>query len=89
MVVRCTVPGLITTAPRGAIKVKHQTFTRRPFALQVYATMQKSTGTFVNGRKQILRTVEYLPDQEAKPKAILFFHHGYGEHIGRYERGKA
>jgi len=49
--------------------------------------VHKSAGTFVNGRKQTLRTVEYLPDQQSRPKALLFFHHGYGEHISRYERG--
>ncbi|CAK0782822.1 hypothetical protein CVIRNUC_006017 [Coccomyxa viridis] len=46
--------------------------------------VQAIKGSIVNERKQVLRTVEYLPDQ--KPKAILFFHHGYGEHIGRYEK---
>ena len=47
--------------------------------------VQRIKGSIVNGRKQVLRTVEYLPDQT--PKAILFFHHGYGEHIGRYVKG--
>lgn len=49
--------------------------------------VHKSAGTFVNGRQHTLRTVEYLPDQQSRPKALLFFHHGYGEHISRYERG--
>ena len=59
---------------------------RRP-ALEVRAgsMVQALKGSIVNERKQVLRTVEYLPDQN--PKAILFFHHGYGEHIGRYEKG--
>ena len=34
---------------------------------------------------ETLFTVKYLPDQ--KPKAALCFHHGLGEHIGRYQRG--
>ena len=49
--------------------------------------VHKSAGTFVNGRHQTLGTVEYLPDQQSRPKALLFFHHGYGEHISRYEKG--
>ena len=59
---------------------------RRP-GLEVRAgsMVQAIKGSIVNEREQVLRTVEYLPDQN--PKAILFFHHGYGEHIGRYEKG--
>ena len=61
----------------------------RGHALKVHAIsmVHQSTGSFLNARKQTLRTVEYLPDQPT-PKALLFFHHGYGEHISRYERGK-
>jgi hypothetical protein len=49
--------------------------------------VQHSRGSFVNARHQNLKTVEYLPDQPT-PRALLFFHHGYGEHISRYEGGK-
>lgn len=45
------------------------------------------TGTFINGRGQTLHTVEFVPD--GKPEALLIFHHGYGEHTGRYDHGKA
>ncbi|CAL5220245.1 g2225 [Coccomyxa viridis] len=48
--------------------------------------VRRDAAFFVNGRNQKLRTVEYLPDQETRPKAIVFFHHGYGEHISRYEK---
>ena len=34
---------------------------------------------------ETLFTVKYIPEQ--KPKAALCFHHGLGEHIGRYQRG--
>jgi acylglycerol lipase len=37
-----------------------------------------------NSRDQQLHTVQYLPDQGA-PKAVLVWHHGYGEHLGRYK----
>ena len=59
---------------------------RRPgLKVRAGSMVQAIKGSIVNERKQVLRTVEYLPDQN--PKAILFFHHGYGEHIGRYEKG--
>lgn len=32
-----------------------------------------------------LHTVCYLPPKNATPKATLCFHHGFGEHVGRYE----
>ena len=64
---------------------------RGRFALQIAAVgmVHTSAGVFLNGRNQKLNTVEYLPDQQTRPKAIIFFHHGYGEHISRYEKGKA
>ena len=60
-------------------------------ALQIVAVgmVHTTAGVFVNGRNQKLNTVEYLPDQQTRPKAIIFFHHGYGEHISRYEKGKS
>lgn len=33
---------------------------------------------------ETLFTVKYLPEQ--KPKAALCFHHGLGEHVGRYNQ---
>ena len=48
---------------------------------------ENRTGTFINGRGQTLHTVEFVPD--GKPEALLIFHHGYGEHTGRYDHGKA
>ena len=42
-------------------------------------------GYRVNSRGQRLLTVEYLCEQA--PKALLFWQHGYGEHIGRYRSG--
>ena len=47
---------------------------------------KKETGTFNNGRGQHLHTVEFLPG--TSPKALLLFHHGYGEHTGRYDYGE-
>lgn len=43
-------------------------------------------GSFTNSRGQKLYTVQYLPDEQ--PKAALYFHHGLGEHIGRYKLGQ-
>lgn len=45
-----------------------------------------SEGTRVNSRGQTLHTVEYIPEGQP-PQALLFFQHGYGEHIGRYRSG--
>ena len=45
--------------------------------------VKKDTKSFYNGRGQRLHTVSYLP--EASPHALLIFHHGYGEHTGRYD----
>jgi hypothetical protein len=39
---------------------------------------------FVNSRQQKLAGVEVLPDA---PVATLIFHHGVGEHTGRYLPG--
>ncbi|CAL8470596.1 g10138 [Coccomyxa elongata] len=48
--------------------------------------VQAERSTFTNKRNQTISTVSYLPGNIHRPKAVLFFHHGYGEHIGRYER---
>ena len=42
-------------------------------------------GYRVNDRGQRLLTVEYLCEQA--PRALLFWQHGYGEHMGRYRSG--
>lgn len=42
-------------------------------------------GHRVNDRGQRLFTVEYLCEQA--PRALLFWQHGYGEHMGRYRSG--
>uniref|UniRef100_A0A7S0WRQ0 Serine aminopeptidase S33 domain-containing protein n=1 Tax=Chlamydomonas leiostraca TaxID=1034604 RepID=A0A7S0WRQ0_9CHLO len=39
----------------------------------------------INSRKQALHTETYLPAGRA-PIATLVWHHGYGEHIGRYKQ---
>ena len=39
----------------------------------------------MNDRGQRLLTVEYLCEQA--PRALLFWQHGYGEHMGRYRSG--
>ena len=44
-------------------------------------------GTFTNSRNQKLHTVVYYPDQLPKPLSLIFWHHGYGEHSGRYATG--
>lgn len=38
------------------------------------------------GRK--LFSVTVLPDAGQTPAAVLCWHHGIGEHIGRYEKGE-
>ena len=48
---------------------------------------RKQTGTFINSRGQALHTVEFEPQES--PQAVLVFHHGYGEHTGRYDYGEA
>lgn len=40
---------------------------------------------WTNNRGQVLHTVEALPLLNLR--AVLVFHHGYGEHTGRYARG--
>lgn len=45
--------------------------------------MQYAEGTWTNGRGQRLHKVAAMPS-EGNPKALVFFHHGYGEHSGRY-----
>ncbi len=57
--------------------------------LSITLMVQSERSTFTNKRNQQISTVAYLPENLRRPKAVLFFHHGYGEHIGRYERGKA
>lgn len=47
--------------------------------------MTERSSTFLNGRGQRLHCVHYLPP--GTPKALLIFHHGYGEHTGRYDYG--
>lgn len=44
----------------------------------------------LNSRGQKLLTVHYAPKTigDAVPTAVLIWHHGYGEHVGRYRRGK-
>ncbi|KAG2493417.1 hypothetical protein HYH03_008542 [Edaphochlamys debaryana] len=41
-------------------------------------------GSFTNRRKQRLYTRTYAP--KGKPGALLFVHHGLGEHCGRYDK---
>jgi acylglycerol lipase len=48
--------------------------------------VNRSSKAFVNGRGQRLHTVQYIPAEPAK--ALLIFHHGYGEHTGRYDYGE-
>jgi len=45
--------------------------------------------TYVEGELSLARggklfTVKYLPAEGTPLKAVLVFHHGYGEHVGRY-----
>ena len=79
-----------TTVPGAHLSLQHR-YRKGRSALQIEAVsmVHKDAGFFVNSRNQKLRTVEYLPDQQTRPKAIVFFHHGYGEHISRYEKGKS
>lgn len=48
--------------------------------------VHKASTSLVNGRGQRLHTVQYLP--AGQPKALVVFHHGYGEHTGRYDYGE-
>jgi alpha-beta hydrolase superfamily lysophospholipase len=48
--------------------------------------------TYVEGELSLARggklfTVKYLPAEGTPLKAVLVFHHGYGEHVGRYTDG--
>lgn len=49
------------------------------------AELAPAQASWVNSRNQRLHTRTY---QLKAPKAILLFHHGYGEHSGRYETGE-
>jgi hypothetical protein len=44
----------------------------------------KLEGVWVNKRGQKLYTVAFVP---VRAQARLFFHHGLGEHISRYDNG--
>ena len=35
-----------------------------------------------------LRAAQWSPPSAARPSAVLVFHHGYGEHVQRYDRGE-
>lgn len=79
-----------TIVPGSHFSLQHR-YREGRSALQIEAVsmVHKDASFFVNSRNQKLRAVEYLPDQQTRPKAIIFFHHGYGEHISRYEKGKS
>ncbi|GFR39691.1 hypothetical protein Agub_g166 [Astrephomene gubernaculifera] len=46
--------------------------------------MGKTTGSFTNGRGQKLYTVEWTPE-EGEVKAVMFWHHGFGEYMDRFD----
>ncbi|KAK9805999.1 hypothetical protein WJX73_002649 [Symbiochloris irregularis] len=46
--------------------------------------IERREGEFVNGRGHKLYTLSYTPSSST-PRALFMFHHGYGEHVGRYE----
>ncbi len=46
---------------------------------------QKQTGEFVNARGQKLVTVAFLPPAPQPTVASFLYHHGMGEHVGRYD----
>jgi alpha-beta hydrolase superfamily lysophospholipase len=35
-----------------------------------------------------LRAAKWSPPSSARLSAVLVFHHGYGEHVQRYDRGE-
>jgi len=35
-----------------------------------------------------LRAATWAPRGPSRPVAVVVFHHGYGEHVGRYESGE-
>lgn len=87
MFARCLDVKICALVPCASPRSRQSAFRGHALKVRAISMVHQSTGSFVNARKQNLRTVEYLPDQPS-PKALLFFHHGYGEHISRYERGK-
>lgn len=66
---------------------QHSTQARRVASTAQTTMVRFSEGTFSNGRSQHLHTTEYFPDQLPMPRAVVFWHHGYGEHSGRYAAG--
>ena len=69
---------------RGCARIR-----QGPSAAVPVVMVHAERSSFTNKRNQTISTVSYLPENIHRPKAVLFFHHGYGEHIGRYERGVA
>ncbi|PNH07837.1 Monoglyceride lipase [Tetrabaena socialis] len=45
----------------------------------------KTVGSLVNARGQKLHTVEWLPEEVKDTKACIFFQHGFGEYIERFD----
>lgn len=39
-------------------------------------------------RGDSLRAAQWSPPSAARPSAVLVFHHGYGEHVQRYDNGE-
>ena len=50
-----------------------------------FAALKALEGERLSCRGEKLLTVHYAPSGE--PRAVLIWHHGYGEHIGRYKWG--
>lgn len=76
------------TTSRHGLKTSHSPSKFRRLAARTVAGMVRFTeGQMTNARSQKLRTIEYIPDQLSRPLAVVVWHHGYGEHSGRYATG--
>lgn len=93
----CLDPGLCNTvsatptrAPSGSVRSECEAIAIMAEAAgagdEAVPAVTFTESTFNNGRGQALHVVRYVPSAAA-PRAVLLWHHGYGEHVGRYDRG--
>lgn len=55
----------------------------RHISTYINRSMAPIDSTWTNARGQRLHAIAYAP-KTSPPKALICFHHGYAEHIGRY-----
>ncbi len=89
---RCDTLTRVVTAYRRTSLPQVHNGRRHRGSLQIYykqhrlrTMMSVNSGHHSSTRGQKLHTVNYVTS--TSPSAVLIWHHGYGEHIGRYTYG--